>query len=366
MGANAGLLMDRYLQVPIKDEDKDHPTARRVLFEAMCKSLAQSSEIYTAAFERREAFFKDLRSKGLFETAGRLVIGLGGENVLETGLTLNHTYGTPMIPGTALKGLAAHYCEQAWGAADERFKLGAEYHKVIFGTTEDSGHIIFHDAWIAPMSLEGSFQLDVMTPHHGDYYSDETGKIPPTDFDDPNPVTFLSIVGKFFVVVSCDVPGTEGDEWAKRVFELLSDALREWGIGGKTNAGYGRLMAVDKSKNNFPGEESESPLEKPTIPDDPGQDAPVQPMPTARNPNHIRGEILEVTRIADPKAKRGKPYFMADDGIGGLVPSGNPPSIELGQKTRLRVEGVMKEGYYVFATISSEAKGQHQKKGGKK
>lgn len=64
MGANAGLLMDRYLQVPIKDEDKDHPTARRVLFEAMCKSLAQSKEIYTAAFERRRLSSRISNPKG--------------------------------------------------------------------------------------------------------------------------------------------------------------------------------------------------------------------------------------------------------------------------------------------------------------
>lgn len=240
-GENAGLLLDRFLRVAVKDK-KNHPEARRDLFEAMCRSLAESKDVYMAAYERRESAFKDIESRGYFSTLGRLVIGLGGENVLETGLTLNHTYGTPMIPGTALKGLAAHYCDQALGAVDERFKLGGEYHQAIFGTTEDSGHIIFHDAWITPDSLEGSLQPDVMTPHHGDYYSDETGRTAPTDFDDPNPVTFLSVVGNFSVAVSCDVQGPEGNEWADRVFGLLSDALREWGIGGKTNAGYGHLI----------------------------------------------------------------------------------------------------------------------------
>lgn len=357
MGANAGLLMDRYLQVPIKDEDKDHPTARRVLFEAMCKSLAQSKEIYTAAFERREAFFKDLKSKGLFETAGRLVIGLGGENVLETGLTLNHTYGTPMIPGTALKGLAAHYCEQAWGAADERFKLGAEYHKVIFGTTEDSGHIIFHDAWIAPMSLEGSLQPDVMTPHHGDYYSDEKGLTPPTDFDDPNPVTFLSVVGSFLIAISCDVPGPIGDEWAERIFELLSDALREWGIGGKTNAGYGRLRLQNFPENRKLSEDSSiSPL------DSGNQNRKATSQIVIKKQKYKKGDIIEVTRVSDPKEKRGAAYFMADDGIGGLVISGNPPAIEIGQMTKLEINGVMVEGYYVFAFPGSKKESQRPKR----
>jgi CRISPR-associated protein Cmr6 len=53
---------------------------------------------------------------------GRLIVGLGGDNVLETGLTLHHTYGVPLIPGNALKGLAAHYCDQVWGQADAEFR----------------------------------------------------------------------------------------------------------------------------------------------------------------------------------------------------------------------------------------------------
>ena len=362
-GENASLL-DRFLRVAVKDK-KNHPQARKDLFEAMCQSLVRSEETYTAAYERHELSTKDLESKGHFSTAGRLVIGLGGENVLETGLTLSHTYGTPMIPGTALKGLAAHYCDQAWGPADEKFKLGAEYHKAIFGTTEDSGHIIFHDAWITPGSLKGSLQPDVMTPHHGDYYSDETGRIPPTDFDDPNPVTFLSVVGTFHVAVSCDVPGPEGQEWADLVFELLSNALHEWGIGGKTNAGYGLIVRADLDKKDVPDNKGEpSPVET-TGPSHRGLEPPNPLKSFTKNPKYKRGDVLDVTRIADPKEKRGKPYFMADDGIGGLVTVGSAPSIEIGQKIRLKVDGVMKEGYYVFAGIGSGEKNSTKRGAGR-
>ena len=28
----------------------------------------------------------------------------------------------PIIPGSALKGLAAHYCDQVWGPTEEKFK----------------------------------------------------------------------------------------------------------------------------------------------------------------------------------------------------------------------------------------------------
>ena len=360
-GANAGLLRDRFLRVPVKDK-QNHSGARRDLFEAMCQSLVQSKETYTAAYERRKSTFKYLKSKGPLSTAGRLVIGLGGENVLETGLTLNHTYGTPMIPGSALKGLAAHYCDQAWGAADERFKLGGECSRAIFGTTEDSGHIIFHDAWITPDSLEGSLQPDVMTPHHVDYYSDETGRTPPTDFDDPKPVTFLSVVGTFCVAVSCDVPGPDGEEWADRVFGLLSDALQEWGIGGKTNAGYGRLVLSisDNISDRLPekrGSSKSAPLVSIQ------QKAAIQPLPAAKRLKYKKGDTVEVTRVPDPKKKRGAAYFMADDGTGGIVALGTPPSVEIGQKTCLEIYGVMeKEGLYVFAAVGSKKEPSRQVK----
>jgi CRISPR-associated protein Cmr6 len=360
-GENAGLLRDKYLKVAVKDK-KRHPEARRKLFEAMCQSLTPSNEIYQAAYERQESTFVDIGSKGFFRIDGRMVIGLGGENVLEAGLTLNHMYGTPIIPGTTLKGLAAHYCHQAWGATDNRFKMGGEYHRAIFGTSEDSGHIIFYDAWITPETLNSSIQPDVMTPHHGDYYSAEKGNIPPTDFDDPNPVTFLSVVGTFQVAVSCDVQGPEGLEWSNLVFGLLSDALREWGIGGKTNAGYGRLIRTEQSREGYPVRMSKPPAGSPKDSGRIEQRIQLQTTADAKSPKYKRGDILEVTRIADPKVKRGRPYFIADDGIGGLVSTGNPPSIEIGQKAQLKVDGVMKEGFYVFSAVLSERRNQHHKR----
>ncbi|GAB4440171.1 MAG: hypothetical protein Kow00120_08220 [Anaerolineae bacterium] len=39
-------------------------------------------------------------------TESRLVVGLGADSVLETSLTLHRVYGYPIIPGSALKGLA--------------------------------------------------------------------------------------------------------------------------------------------------------------------------------------------------------------------------------------------------------------------
>jgi CRISPR type III-B/RAMP module RAMP protein Cmr6 len=370
MAANASLLMDRYLRVAAKD--KAHPAARGDLFEAMCKSLVQSETIYQAAYLRQLTSLQTVslqkpKVEGLFLTKGRMVIGLGGENVLETGLTLHHTYGTPLIPGTALKGLASHYCDQVWGERyqGQGFKKwkkgepGGEYHKAIFGTTDDSGHIIFHEARITPETMANSLQPDVMTPHHGDYYSGEGA---PTDFDDPNPVTFLSIVGTFHIAVSCDVPGEEGQKWAKLAFDLLAEALEKWGIGGKTNAGYGRLVPANSDRVSDPtlAKMADSKI-APSGPD--VQEPQSQPHPASKKPKYKKGDTVEVTKVSDPKEKRGAAYFMADDGIGGLVVLGTPPSVEIGQKARLEINGVMeKEGLYNFAAVGAKRETGRQAK----
>jgi CRISPR-associated protein Cmr6 len=349
--------MDRYLRVTVKDDG--HKKAREELLMAICQAVTRAGDSYKAAYERNKSAIPEPAKKGLFRTTGRTVIGLGGENVLETGLTLHRTYGTPLIPGTALKGLASHYCDLVWGAKDPDFKRGGPHHCTLFGTTEDSGHMIFHDAWMTSESLAGSLQPDIMTPHHGDYYS---GTGAPTDFDDPKPVTFLSIAGTFDVAVSCDVPGKDGKAWADLAFKILCEALREWGIGGKTSAGYGRLgLPADKSKTKTtPGDPDET--EGTTH----GQPRPTVAESKVKRPNHKKGEVVEVTREADPNVKRGKAYFRADDGFGGFVQIGRAPSREIGQKTLLEVSGVMNDGYVFAIAGSKKANIKNKGKGGKK
>ncbi|MDD3564581.1 MAG: type III-B CRISPR module RAMP protein Cmr6 [Methanothrix sp.] len=329
-GEHAGLLRDRYLKCPVKAEN--YVNARKELYETICAAPKTSAEVYKTAFEKYLGCLPGPKAEGLFKTKGRLVIGLGGQNVLETGLTLHHTYGVPIIPGSALKGLSAHYCHNVWGRVNRSFCRDEEFYLTIFGKAEDAGHIIFHDAWITPFLLQECLKLDVMTPHHGDYYIGNDPSKAPTDFDDPNPVTFLSVVGAFHIVVSCDVPGVEGKKWADLSLQLLSEALLHWGIGGKTNVGYGRL-----------------------IQDNPTNEEEAHAKPVLR---HKKGEVLDVIRVEDPKGK-GRIYFLADDGFGGFVR--NPPQISVGENTRLEVVGVMTEGYD-FAVPGSREEHLRQKK----
>lgn len=260
--SNPGLLLARYLRVPVSQEGDSHVRERKQLFDNAIAALKRPelTTVYRQAFLRRCRWIKTSASPtvtGLFETKGRLIIGLGVENVLETGLTLEHTFGVPIIPGSALKGLASHYCVQVWGERDPGFrkplssrteKKDGEYARIIFGNTTDAGFITFHDAWLDPNCTSGpkhGIKLDVMTPHHGNYYA--SGDSAPTDFDDPNPILFLSITGQFHVTLSCEDRSEAGAKWAKLAFEITKEALENWGIGGKTASGYGRMKLITPS-----------------------------------------------------------------------------------------------------------------------
>ncbi len=267
-GEHAGLLLQRYLAKTAAGKEGDPAEKRDLLNAAVRAAASQNDEHaspYPAAFRRWQKSLPAGHVAKEFETDGRLIVGLGAENVLETGITLHHTYGMPIIPGSALKGLAAHYCDQVWSRGDGRFKKPTaeedrayrdylsgkgpapepNYHRLLFGTTDDGGCIVFHDAWFVPQSAPQPLCQDVMTPHHLDWLD---GSKPPTDFDSPTPVPFLSVTGRFRVALSWRGPGSEAARpWLEAALELLSDALKSWGIGGKTTSGYGRLVEPGES-----------------------------------------------------------------------------------------------------------------------
>lgn len=255
-GSHAGLMLDRYLRVPVKekgqgdDSDGNHADDRKDLLEKAMKACERSLLIYGPAFQRYQInVLKEPESTwNYYQTKSRIAMNLSQASSLETSVALHHTYGVPYLPASALKGLTSHYCHNVFGSKDSKLGIGGKYYNVLFGTEDDRGHITFHDGWMEPDSLaKNGLILDVMTPHHGDYYSGKDSA--PTDFDSPNPITYLTVAGTFLVHVTCDVKDEQGCKWAGFAMRLLDAALEHWGVGGKTNAGYG-LMKADAQKKN--------------------------------------------------------------------------------------------------------------------
>ena len=231
-----------------------------------------------------ENIFKNREEKCLkLKTASRLVVGLGAGHVLETSLTLHHIFGIPYIPASALKGVVRMV--SFWEIAEKLNKKSDNEieelqkqlyddkeisnnddkeilkHKLLFGTQNFKGLLVFLDAYPEIQNNEQIFELDVMTPHYQGYY---TKNQVPGDWENPNPIVFLTVKkGITFcfnvlfdkyraekILEDKDFPQNAKDiveNWKKNGYSNLSsdvkgwveDALTEFGIGAKTRLGYG-------------------------------------------------------------------------------------------------------------------------------
>ena len=130
------------------------------------------------------------------------------------------------------KGICSLTCEKVFSNPKANLFLK------VFGATDDQGDVNFYDA----LPVEWKYKVDVMTPHYGDYYMDKTDQngnpIPPADWLEPNPITFLTLDRgtKFRFDVQSSEQGlaNTAKEWLKKAVSML-------GVGGKTMTGYGEL-----------------------------------------------------------------------------------------------------------------------------
>ena len=220
---------------------------------------------------------------------GRLSIGLGTENVLETAISLHRTYGVPYIPGSAVKGLAASYArnhldESKWG------KNSAAY-QTMFGNTTSAGYLTFYDALYVPKSgrHEKALHPDVITVHHPDYY--QQGDKPPADWDSPTPVPFLSATGDYLFAIAGDTA------WVEAAFEILAKALQHEGIGAKTSSGYGRM--VFKGLAQAPTKADQAAEASSATQAEPHAVAKRRLLKESASPGKLRGTVSNVRRDGD-------------------------------------------------------------------
>lgn len=247
---NVGLWHDVYLpRFRSGTEDKEKAgEALREHLERFKGMLVPDG--YASACRAREALLRRLRggveggvTRCFTATVeGRVVVGLGVGAVTESNIALLRAWGVPYLPGSALKGLASSAAHRSGGDAWKRAGEGTDGGVdagVLFGSTAWQGVVTFHDAWWDP---EGAsklpLDLDVMTVHHQDYYGD--GKTPPADWDEPNPVPFVTAQGRYVVALSGPAA------WVDVARAWLELALRRDGLGAKTHAGYGRMSLTER------------------------------------------------------------------------------------------------------------------------
>lgn len=236
---HAGLWFDKYLH-----EQKGST------LEPFVEHIRQTGEIkeppiYKDFFNRwRNELEKGGAQMREAQVVGRVIAGLGGETVIETGMTLHRTYGVPYIPGSSLKGAARAYATAnlsgVWAEKGTAFRT-------LFGglaisdgkKPEDKARVgiaVFCDALPIPGSASWKIHNDVMTVHHTYYYRGDNDN-PPADWDSPTPIPFPSVSGRFLIAIQ----SPEAPEWAVPAMDIVKMALAESGVGGKTSSGYGRF-----------------------------------------------------------------------------------------------------------------------------
>jgi|GEM_PF-866892 len=228
-----GLLLTRLTPWERRDGSLIKADKRRDFLETIAKA-GWDREHLQAIQLRQEAVVKAAVPVAYstldLELRTRLALGLACPTPLETGLTMDLLTGLPILPASGLKGLARN-----WLLQKERI------------TNEDADSLFKDIVILEAFPIDPPrLGLDVLTPHQKDYYQSK-GKRPPLDTCDPEPATFLTVEsGTRFRLRMWIRKGTDTKDGAlsrlSRISTALATALEQWGAGGKTAAGYGRLM----------------------------------------------------------------------------------------------------------------------------
>lgn len=243
---NPGLVFERWYDAK---EDAGEHRIRRALFSHLQRNAA-ATPAYRDAYARWTAATEEM---GLwcFEavTLSRMAIGLGAPSSHENGLLLNRTFGTPVIPASTLKGaLRAEAAEMLGLVAEDENALNPSFSREdflarhpaagplldTFGSVDGMAAITVYDAWWVPDANSSPFALDVLTPHHPAYYTQQEPL--PLEVEAPNPVAYLSVKQGARFRFALDLPS----DWREALSPVIERALLG-GLGAKSAQGYGRM-----------------------------------------------------------------------------------------------------------------------------
>jgi CRISPR-associated protein Cmr6 len=230
------------------------------------------SRIDFGSLKKRNALLVSAHCQKHFEYIAtpdyRLISGLGNASIYETSITLHHVYGFPCLSSTSIKGIVRDYFLHKYIAPNTTLAdiekeailnnktfcrlFGAPKENAIYKDHSMIGDIVFYDSY--PCN-QPNISVDVMTVHYKDYYGD--GKLPPADWQEPNPISFLTLKKKenhnhfaFYIGLrkgaSNDIVEESGTSLFDFATQLLKDALTMHGIGAKTAVGYGYFESVNK------------------------------------------------------------------------------------------------------------------------
>ena len=161
---------------------------------------------------------------------GRLLVNHTGGIVENSNLALHRFFGFPIIPGSALKGIA----RSAATADGDTSRFDRVFGGEAKGQSDNAGSVAFLQAF--PANSNWKMTVDVLTSHQG------------CDTKNPIPVFFPAVeCGAEFVFTVAPTARTQDGDLDFAV-KYLKTALMEKGVGAKTAAGYG-WFEIKEGKN---------------------------------------------------------------------------------------------------------------------
>lgn len=195
--------------------------------------------------ERRNNIVKNYSKKhilidGTFKLRTKLLLGSGLPSLIEVGIHLSRNYGIPVIPATSIKGAFAHYLLEKM---EEEKTITEELYKKIFGTDLNNprenqrGLVIFLDA--LPQG-DMRIEIDLINNHFQPYYMKQDN--PPNDWYSPVPVQYIVVgASTYRFTILLDKESNFTEEEKNKIKTEFKNMLKLYGIGAKTNYGYGRF-----------------------------------------------------------------------------------------------------------------------------
>lgn len=270
-----GLALDKFLEPPSGDGEKSQHAQKRAIAKVASLSASGDKVLLDSLLVRQRGAWNALGAETWeMKTAGPLALHLSRASSLENaGLCLHPIYGFAFIPGSGLKGVARAWAETVWAPAQEDKVAAWQTIESVFGWSPNSddkkegwkpkgvpkhgdddssaaGSIVFHDGWPTRWPR---LVVDIVNSHHGKYYQGSGEGDPPGDWDDPVPVYFLAVAPEQrFELALSRRHGGVSEALLALAKEWLIGALFHLGAGGKTNAGYGRLLPTSGEKPPLP------------------------------------------------------------------------------------------------------------------
>ena len=242
------------------------------MMSCACRSLPQELEEMRT---KRVKHLVDLFSKGGHDMKvvtgrleARLAINLSDGMIQNGGICLDRMFGSPYIPGSAVKGVCRHLAlqrlrqkqltleqfQQLFGTADSDFMRTGELYpwneKVTPTQKNVRGSICF---WAAQPLTLAPLEVDITNVHYPKYY--QTGTVAELRNENPRP-NFFPVVKAgtefaFFLSVNDQYKRAEDtQQLLDKAVKLLQDAIALSGMGAKTGAGYGWFTDLTEQRES--------------------------------------------------------------------------------------------------------------------